>query len=173
VPYADPEIERAYRRAYQLKHRERLAARARERYLANHEERKAKNRAYYAAHPQIRPDFSRNFRKRYPWKHLLNIAKHRADRKGVPFALTKDWARENWTGFCAITGLPFDLDKVGSGPGPNSPTIDRKDPKLGYVPENCFFVLACVNSFKHQGTEEDMYRVAVAIVNRLADKYST
>lgn len=55
---------------------------------------------------------------------------------------------------------------LGQPPRPRffSPSIDRIVPALGYTPENCRFILWAVNAFKHDGTDDDMYRVAEALI---------
>jgi len=45
-----------------------------------------------------------------------------------------------------------------------SPSIDRIDNSKAYTPDNCRFVLNCVNSFKHDGTDADIYRIAEALL---------
>lgn len=71
-------------------------------------------------------------------------------------------------GVCEVTGIPFDLDP----PGENSfrsrftPSIDRIDPRLGYVTSNVQFVVDAYNSAKGQGTHDEVLRLARAIVER-------
>lgn len=99
-----------------------------------------------------------------PWKGLLKNAFERATKKNVAFELTEVWAREAWTGKCALTGIEFGLGQRGWGPKIYSPSIDRIVPALGYIPSNCRFVIWAVNAFKYDGTDEDMYRIAEAIL---------
>lgn len=99
----------------------------------------------------------------YPWDRLFGSAKKRAKRFNLPYDLTHSWAKERWTGRCEITGIPFDLSSKKYGQM-FSPSIDKIDPKLGYVQENCRFILFMVNIFKYNGTDEMMLKVAEAIV---------
>ena len=45
------------------------------------------------------------------------------------------------------------------------PSIDRIDPKGGYTTDNCRFVLQGINAFKGQETDENMYRIAEALLS--------
>jgi hypothetical protein len=101
-----------------------------------------------------------------PWKPLLRRAEARAEIKKVAFALTPEWARARWTGNCEVTGLEFRIGQRGSGPKVWGPSIDRIKPELGYVPDNCRFVLWAINAFKNTGTDEDMILIARAICDK-------
>ena len=129
-------------------------------------------RGYYLRNPTLQRKLRLNRRLVVPWYHLIKTAKERAARKGVAFELTQDWGRDNWTGRCAITGIEFVKNGLGSGPKPRSPSIDRIDPKKGYTPDNSRFILACVNSFKHEGTDLDMYLIAKVIVEKFSNVFN-
>ncbi len=47
-----------------------------------------------------------------------------------------------------------------------SPSIDRIDSSKGYTPDNCQFVLWAINVFKGDGTLEEMYEIATALINK-------
>lgn len=61
-------------------------------------------------------------------------AKRRAVEFSLPFTITREWVRARLEkGVCEATGIPF------SGPSTNRafiPSLDRKDPALGYTPAN-------------------------------------
>lgn len=44
-------------------------------------------------------------------------------------------------------------------------SIDRIDRSQGYVEGNARFILSCLNGFKHDGTDEQMYAIAEALIN--------
>ncbi len=124
--------------------------------------------AHYEANKAAIDAASKRYRARdrvaRPWKALLYRASERSAKKGIEFCLTDEWAHATWTGRCALTGIPFDLTQTGkSGPKPFSPSIDRIDSSVGYVPNNCRFILMCVNNFRGTLGDDQMLAVAAAL----------
>ena len=107
----------------------------------------------------------RKWRVKEPWVFLLDAAKARAKLKKLPFDLDVTWAEEAYSGRCQITKIPFVIGRGRSGFNALSPTIDRINPRLGYLKNNCRFVLMSVNVFKGQMTDEEMKSIALAIVD--------
>lgn len=108
--------------------------------------------------------------KKVPWRPLLSGAKKRAAQRGLPFDLTLDWAQVNFTGRCAITGIPFLILRQGAkGAHALSPSIDRIDGAKGYVTTNCRFVIHAVNSFKGLLDDDEMVEIARAIVASMGE----
>jgi hypothetical protein len=130
---------------------EKVAKERRARYQAAHKERE--RRRYHATRVWL------------PWLNAFRGSKARAVKHNIPFTLTKEWAAERWTGCCEVTGIEFVLSDKRS-PYLFSPSLDRKIPSLGYTPENSRFVLHAVNALKGQGTDEDMLKIAQAIVQK-------
>ncbi len=155
---------------YRAENREPLKQKAKERYQQNCEDWKAKSRANHHANRERRNErrgiMSQKARLSYPWRFLLHSAKDRARKKNLPFDLTDAWASERWTGSCELTGVPFQLGQRRPGPKFYSPSIDKIKAELGYIQSNCRFVLWAINSFKHDGTNENMYAVASALLNK-------
>lgn len=85
----------------------------------------------------------------------------------IEFDLDWDWAKANWTGYCAVTNIPFTKPSERNGREKRSffPSIDRIDPKKGYTKDNCRFVLWAVNALKNDGTDEEMRLIASHITN--------
>lgn len=98
-----------------------------------------------------------------PWRRLITAAKGRAKERSLPFDLTFEWGEKRWTGFCEVTGIPFQ-PRRGAAHGIFSPSIDRIIPSNGYTVDNSRFVLMGVNGLKIDGTDAEMYFVAEAII---------
>ncbi len=88
---------------------------------------------------------------------LVEMAKARATRKHVPFALTySDVQRLARTTACPITGLPFvyGVPRPGSRPHPLAPSIDRINPLRGYVRSNVRLTSWWANSARNTLSDE-------------------
>lgn len=98
-----------------------------------------------------------------PWRLPISAAKCRAKELDLPFDLTVKWAKDRWTGRCEMTDKPFVLGS-GMKRSPFGPSLDRIVPSEGYVQSNCRFILWGINALKMTGTDEDVLRIALAIV---------
>ena len=99
---------------------------------------------------------------KYPQLALVSYARKRARKKGLEFSLTKEWALDRWTGCCEITGIKFEKGAAG---GENfSASIDRKDSRKGYTPDNCRFIAKGINTWKGRRTDKQLVTLAYAIV---------
>ncbi len=124
-------------------------------YKAHHLKNKARSNAASMQHYRRTKEIT-------PWKILIAMAKVRAKKIGVPFNLDDTWAASRWTGCCEMAGLRFVLGKGGRGA--RSPSIDRIKPANGYTKENCRFVLWAINNAKGTGTDEDLCKIAEALM---------
>lgn len=98
------------------------------------------------------------------WVSCLYNTKVSAKRLGLSFDLTPEWAKARWTGRCELSNLPF--VRYSDGPHPRSPSIDRIDSNLGYLQNNCRFVLCAINSLRLNGTDDEMYEIAAALTTQ-------
>ncbi|WP_285401044.1 hypothetical protein [Luteibacter sp. ME-Dv--P-043b] len=62
--------------------------------------------------------------------------------------------------FCPVLGLPLYRNSGGAAQGPNSPSIDRINPALGYVRGNVKVISSKANAIKSNATPEELLRVA-------------
>lgn len=100
------------------------------------------------------------------WMLVYRRPKERAAREGTPFMLS-------WPEFCTIagraggrcelTGLAFEWTRAdGVRRRPFAPTLDRRDNRLGYTPDNCRLVCCAVNISLNEWGEETFAAVALA-----------
>lgn len=157
----------SYDSAWYQTNRERILAEKSAAYWSDPEKFKARVKADRTADPEKYRDRQRGYRAKKPWRHLLLHAAHRAKAKGWKYDLTTDWAEATFTGFCALTRIPFVVRNNGVGPKFFSPSIDRINSSLGYTQDNCRFVLWSVNALHGTGSDVDMLRVAEALVLQL------
>lgn len=85
------------------------------------------------------------------WRH----AKDRAQRKQIPFTITVDDVKAVWppADICPVLKLPMEPHTDGPGPSDLSPTLDRFDPALGYVPGNIYVISHRANKLKSDVTD--------------------
>jgi hypothetical protein len=105
-------------------------------------------------------------------RSAIALAKRRGDKKlakgkraaTVTLTVEELLAKLNASGNrCALTGLEFWTDDGGSY-GPTCPSIDRINPKGDYTDPNTRITLLGVNSLRGEGSDEDMYRIAEALI---------
>jgi hypothetical protein len=95
--------------------------------------------------------------------NLLGAARARARKNGLAFSLDREWIDGIWKGVCSVSGLAFEMGSVGGGF--YSPSIDRIDPALGYVPENCRIVLLAYNRAKLDRPDSEVLELIQCLSN--------
>jgi len=114
---------------------------------------------YYAATRTLRNLFV----KLQHLKKYFNNARQRAKRDKVPFNLTLQDLIDIAADECPILHTPFVWGPSGLGKGktrPDSPTLDRILPELGYVKGNVAFLSYRANRIKDNGTMQEHYDIA-------------
>ncbi len=81
---------------------------------------------------------------------LWRTSKYRAKKNGIKYDLDRDWFEQKLIiGRCEVSGVKFDMKQTeGRYHNPRSPSIDKINPKKGYVKSNCQVVLHAVNQAK-------------------------
>lgn len=106
-------------------------------------------------------------------KRYLHNARNRAKRDNVAFNITLQDLIDIATDECPIFKTPFVWGESGLGKGktrPDSPTLDRILPELGYVKGNVAFLSYRANRIKDNGTMQDHYNIADWIWNHIHAK---
>jgi hypothetical protein len=93
----------------------------------------------------------KNWRETHRGHALVNVAKYRAKKRGLPFDLDAENIQARIAaGFCELTGIPFTLNAPRAW---NAPSLDRIDSKKGYTQENTRVVLYALNVMATPGAE--------------------
>jgi|WetSurMetagenome_2_1015567.scaffolds.fasta_scaffold731616_1 hypothetical protein len=149
MPYKDPTARKAYHKAYGEKYVEENRARHNQRARVNIAAARERDpERFRALDKQRRPAGS--------VKLLLMKARQRATQRGMPFELTE--ADISIPEFCPLLDIP-----LFGGKGKwcaNSPTIDRIDNTLGYVPSNVWVISWRANELKGDATVDELTRLA-------------
>ncbi len=96
-------------------------------------------------------DWMRQWRQGDPRGPMLVSARSRAKAKGLDFGITK--ADIPIPAVCPVLGIPIYPSEGRHGP--NSPTVDRINPRRGYVKGNVRVVSYRANNLKSDMTEEE------------------
>jgi hypothetical protein len=83
----------------------------------------------------------------------------RAISKGIPFDLSVEYLASITPDVCPVFGTPFNFINNGKI-APDSPSVDRLRPELGYVEGNVCVVSMKANNIKSAYTAADVARVA-------------
>jgi len=113
-------------------------------------------------------------------RYRSNIARHasiqisnsrrRVQAKGLPYDLTKEWLIAKLkAGKCELTGLPFIFDYKQRA-GPQSPTLDRILPELGYTKANTRVICFSVNCLLSEYGDAEALRMALHLVKTFEGK---
>jgi hypothetical protein len=119
-------------------------------------------RRWMAAHPDYSRDHQANDNRRNPTKTMVERAKVRAAKAGVPFDL--DWREIEIPELCPVLGLP--LAAGTGGIRATSPCIDRLVPALGYVKGNVRVISCSANAIKSDKSLEQMRDYARRLRNQ-------
>jgi hypothetical protein len=84
---------------------------------------------------------------------MLRAAKHRAKRDNVPFTLTQ--SDITVPTHCPILGIELAVSHSKGGTD-NSPSLDKINPELGYVPGNVQVISQLANVMKNSATLEQI-----------------
>lgn len=96
---------------------------------------------------------------------LINAARTRSRTKGIEFSLDgfePELQARIDAGKCQLSGVRFDLSP---GRKPNSPSLDRIDPKLGYIPTNVRVICHALNAALGDWGEEALRPIMAGWLN--------
>ena len=105
----------------------------------------------------------------HPDKRFLASTKQSAKNRGLSFDLTAEWFKARLDrGVCEVTGLPIKIKLYKKNDMGNrgfySPSIDRIDNTVGYIPSNCRLVCWGYNLAKNKFTDRDLCALAVSLL---------
>lgn len=97
----------------------------------------------------------------WAYKGLTRARQNARGRRGIEFSITRENVHRmlNEAGWrCAVTGHAFSLEDVNRTK-PFAPSIDRRDSRIGYIPENCRMVCVATNFAMNVWGEEVLWRL--------------
>ena len=113
-------------------------------------------------------------------KWMLQNAQIRSKDRGLEFTLVLEWAIKRLSaGVCEATGIPFDFStngvslEKGEWAHPLAPSIERKNPHLGYTPDNCEIICWLLNRAKANFNRDVFDEVMRAYVEKKKEEANT
>lgn len=103
---------------------------------------------------------------------MVKKAKERSRLKGLPFNLDAEYLLAMAPSHCPIFGIPLEWSCFRSekkGPLPNSPSLDRIIPSLGYVKGNVWIISHRANTIKSNASHEELKLITEAVGKVIAD----
>lgn len=88
---------------------------------------------------------------------LWRGAKQRAREKGLPFSIQVQGITIQER--CPVLGIPLEPNFGGKTGAPGSPSLDRFDPPMGYVPGNTVVISQRANALKSDATVDEFTRL--------------
>lgn len=92
-----------------------------------------------------------------PARSMLASARKRAKKQGLPFDITIEDIKI--PPYCPALGIPLVPAASRGAPTPNSPSLDRIKPELGYVKGNVIVVSLRANQIKSNASLEEIKMV--------------
>jgi len=127
-------------------------------------------RAYYRRNVEKWKDYKATYNTANPEKVLFNSAKSRSKKNRTEFSIrVSDIVIPQ---LCPVLGMPLATNWAAGGrhnPNWNAPSLDRIDPRRGYVPGNIRVISWRANSLKRDGSLEEM-RLVLADLEQLQDR---
>jgi hypothetical protein len=122
-----------------------------------------RKRQHYAANPEQYAAKRHRDNSDAP-RRMLARSKHRAKIAGIPFNITLEDIRI--PELCPVLGFPLIPHQGRRGYHPNSPSLDRIIPALGYTKGNVRVISARANLLKNDATTEEL-RAVLSDLERL------
>ena len=115
------------------------------------------SRKWYKQNPTKKRVYWLRCRARHPEAYLWKAAKQRAHKDGLYFTITPDDIKIPV--MCPVLGIPLSFGAKSNEDRSNSPSLDRIDPNLGYVPGNIIVMSYKANTIKSNATVDELKAV--------------
>jgi len=104
-------------------------------------------------------------------KLMMHSSRKRAEEKALPFDLSHEYIMSLDVSRCSVTGVSLRIACEDGKQNFLSPSLDRIEPRLGYIEGNVRVVANAINSCKGSAAEDDPAYVDLIVryANRLLD----
>lgn len=116
---------------------------------------RAASRRYYEKHRDKVNEYQRNWRAVRTEGYLLSAARRRAKKKGLDFNI--EISDIIIPDVCPVLGVV--IDRTAKKWGDNSPSLDRRDSRKGYVKGNVRVISLRANRLKGDATSRELWNL--------------
>ncbi len=127
-------------------------------YWNNIESQKVNRSEYYQRNKSSLVEAARRYREKHHARVVLRAVMSRCEKRGIASDIDENWIAERLELGSELSGIPFVRGTRGNNP--YAPSVDRKNPKLGYTRDNCRLILQAENMFK--GVMDDAQLIFIA-----------
>jgi len=113
-----------------------------------------RSKKHYKANPKTYEEKRRKLRVQQLENQILSRAKYRAKSNNIAFNITKDDIVVPL--YCPVLGIKIETKFGRKGYHPDSPSLDRIRPELGYIKGNVRIISARANLLKNNATIEEL-----------------
>lgn len=146
--WKDSEAAKKYRREWHREFRKKNPQYQRDMYLKHKDKRIKESQEWYSQN--MIGSFENKLRS------LIYKARQRAKERGIEFSISANDFQE--TTHCPLLGIELSFSNTRRNKS-SSPSIDRIDPAIGYVPGNVWIVSARANQIKNDATIEELEQI--------------
>ena len=93
-------------------------------------------------------------------KRLYQNIKSRAKKEKIPFDLTLEYLESIAPDICPVFNIPLGWGESNKIAKKNSPSLDKIDPKIGYVKNNVCWLSQLANKMKQDATIDQLKQFA-------------
>jgi hypothetical protein len=133
--------------------------------LKHLEECRQKERDWYKKYPTKKRTYWLRNREKHPEAYLWRSAKCRAKKDGTEFAISIGDVKIPT--ICPVLGIPISFGAKAAEDRSNSPSLDRIDSRLGYVPGNVIVMSHKANTVKSNATLTELEAVVAWMKSRI------
>jgi hypothetical protein len=112
-------------------------------------------RRYEKDHPEYFARFMKRWKSVHPKRYMVNKARDRSKKKGLPFAITAEDIHIPQV--CPVLGIPLFWGEEQNSD--NSPSLDCLIPALGYTKGNIFVISTRANRIKNDATLGELEKI--------------
>ena len=141
-------------------------------YKARHKDKVDAYNAEYRMRPEVcerKREWHQNKQKSLSLekklKEMLHRCQNRANEKGFPCTITWEDLKDVYVETCPLLGITLNWNSCSEGRDEHTPSVDKINPELGYIPGNIRIISHLANMMKSYANKEQLLQFSKNIQN--------